>query len=407
MYFLENVMSFNDLGSELLDEFDSYDDHECVRRFVLEDNIVAFIAVHNANLGPALGGCRMMPYATETEAVNDVLRLSRGMTYKNALAGLPLGGGKAVIIGDHRTQKTPELMQAMGAAVESFEGNYVTAEDSGSGEEDMVEIAKFTEHVTGLPPEMLEGSEYGELGGNPSPLTALGCYHGIKAAIAHRYNNKKTLADLTISIQGVGAVGLALAQLLKQDGAKLIITDISEEGLTRAKKELGDVEIVKPDEIFGVEADVFAPCAMGGILNDQTISELKVDIVAGAANNQLLASHHDKVLMGKEILYIPDYVINSGGVICVGYEYFRKSDYNPQDFNIERGSMVNHVERIGQTVTDNILAAQEQGRPTGETADQLAEEKFLKGGALADMNDDTSEEDQANYGSTGGTRLVQ
>lgn len=401
-------MSFNDLGPELLDEFESYDDHECVRRFVLEGDIVAFIAVHNTNLGPALGGCRMMPYASEAEALNDVLRLSRGMTYKNALAGLPLGGGKAVIIADHRTQKTPELMQAMGAAVESFEGNYITAEDSGTGEEDMVEIEKFTEHVTGLPPEMLEGSEYGELGGNPSPLTALGCYHGIKAAIAHHYNNEKTLADMTVSIQGVGAVGLALAHLLKQDGAKLIITDISEEGLAQAKKELGDIEIVEPDEIFGVEADVFAPCAMGGILNDKTIVELKVDIVAGAANNQLLSPHHDKILMDKEILYVPDYAINAGGVICVGYEYFRKADYNPQDFYIERGRMVNHVERIGQTVLEVIRDAQAYARPTGETADHMAEEKFLKGEALADMHDDAAnEEGQASYGLAGGTRLVQ
>ena len=148
-------MNFTELGSELLNEFDSYDEHEHVRRFELADGIIAFIAVHNTNLGPALGGCRMLPYATEAEAINDVLRLSRGMTYKNAMAGLPLGGGKSVIIGNHRTQKTSELMQAVGAAVESFEGAYITAEDSGTAEEDMVEMAKQTGHVVGLPPEML------------------------------------------------------------------------------------------------------------------------------------------------------------------------------------------------------------------------------------------------------------
>ena len=202
----------------------------------------------------------------------------------------------------------------------------------------MLEIAKETPHVTGLPPEMLAGSEYGELGGNPSPLTALGCYEGIKAALAHRHSNQKTLKDMTVSIQGVGAVGLALAKLLSQDGAKIIATDISEEGLEQAKKEIPTIQIVKPEEIFAAEADIFAPCAMGGALNDDTIAQLKCEIIAGAANNQLLKSHHDKMLADKDILYIPDYVINSGGVICVGYEYFRKSGYNPQDFDIERGA---------------------------------------------------------------------
>ena len=401
-------MSFSDLGPELLNEFDSYDDHEQVRRFVLEDGLVAFIAVHNTNLGPALGGCRMKPYASEAEAIDDVLRLSRGMTYKNAMAALPLGGGKAVIIGNHRTQKTPELMQTMGAAVESFDGSYVTAEDSGTTEEDMVEIEKFTSHVTGLPPEKLEDSEYGELGGNPSPLTALGCYHGIRATVAKRYSGAKSLSGLTVAIQGAGAVGLEMAKLLKQDGAKLIIADISDEHLEMAKKELGDIDVVQPDEIFGVEADIFAPSAMGGILNDDTIKQLKVDIIAGAANNQLLKSHHDKVLFDKNILYIPDYVINSGGVICVGYEYFRKSNYNPQDFNIERSSMVHHVENIYQTVTDIIEMSQKNSAPTGETADKLAEEKFLEGAALADMNDnESSAAGQTSFGSNGGTRLVQ
>lgn len=397
------MMDFQDLDPAILAEINSYDEHEHVRRFQLDGDIVGFIAVHNTNLGPALGGCRMRAYGSEGEAINDVLRLSRGMTYKNAMAGLPLGGGKAVIIGNHRTQKTEELMQAMGMAVESFEGAYVTAEDSGTGEEDMVAIAEHTEHVTGLPPEMLEGSEYGELGGNPSPLTALGCYHGIKAAIDFRYGGQKSLKDVKISVQGVGAVGLELCQLLKQDGASLIITDISEEGLAEARNVLGDVEIVEPDHIFAVEADILAPCAMGGALNDETIDQLKADIIAGAANNQLLNAYHDKMLLSKNILYVPDYVINSGGVICVGYEYFRKSGYNPQDFNIERGSMVAHVERIGQTVTDILVAAKDRNLPPGEAADQLAEEKFLKGVAL----DDSNPEDPPSYGSAGGTRLVQ
>ena len=346
----------------------------------------------------------MTTYVNEIDAIDDVLRLSRGMTYKNALAGLPLGGGKAVIIGNPFEQKTEALMEAMGEAVESFEGAYITAEDSGTGEQDMVAISRQTPHVTGLPPEMLEGSDYGELGGNPSPLTALGCYHGIKATIAHRYEGERELRDMTVSIQGVGAVGLALARLLHQDGAKIIATDINEAGLDIAKKEINDIEIVAPEEIFTANADIFAPCAMGGAINDQTIEQLKVDIIAGAANNQLASPYHDKMLKSKNILYVPDYVINSGGVICVGYEYFRNSSYNPQDFNLERGSMVAHVERIGKTVSTILETAQDRDLPTGETADQLAEEIFLKG---AELNTDSNSEDASSYDPAGGTRMVQ
>lgn len=393
-------MNIQDLNSDFLSQIPSYDDHEHVRRFELSDEVVAYIAVHNTNLGPALGGLRMTKYTSEGEAINDVLRLSKGMTYKNAMAGLPLGGGKAVIIGDPKTQKTPELMEAMGRAVASMDGAYITAEDSGTGEEDMVCIARHTDHVTGLPPEMLADSDYGELGGNPSPLTALGCYHGILETIKYRYQDAKTLKDMHVSVQGVGAVGLELCQLLKQDGAKLTVADISEEGIERAKKILGDIDVVGVDEIFSVEADIFAPCAMGGALNDQTIEKLNVDIIAGAANNQLLDKYHDKMLKSKNILYVPDYVINSGGVICVGYEYFRKSDYNPQDFNIERGSMVNHVEGIGKTVLDILKQAETRNLPTGETADQLAEEKFLKGAAL-------NQEESSNFDAAVETRLVQ
>ncbi|MEM9469376.1 MAG: Glu/Leu/Phe/Val dehydrogenase dimerization domain-containing protein [Pseudomonadota bacterium] len=391
-------MSVADLSKELLSTFSSFDDHEHVRRFELEEGIVAFIAVHNTNLGPALGGCRMRAYKDESEAINDVLRLSRGMTYKNAMAGLPLGGGKAVIIGDPKIDKTPALMEAMGKAVDSFEGAYITAEDSGTAEEDMVSIAKETDFVTGLPPEMLEGSKYGELGGNPSPLTALGCYHGIKAAIDFRYNGEKELKDMTVSIQGVGAVGLELAKLLHQDGAKLIICDVSEENLKAAQQEIPTAEVVDPMDIYGVEADIFAPCAMGGVLNDNTIELLKVGIIAGAANNQLLEDHHNQMLQSRNILYVPDYVINSGGVICVGYEFFRNSGYNPQDFNIQRGSMVKHVESIGKTVTEILERAEEITKPTGETADKIAEERFLKGSALNDNEeaDDSAESPSSN-----------
>ncbi len=396
-------MIFKDLDKATLEKNTSFDHHETVRRFLLgpDTETVAIVAVHNTNLGPALGGCRFYPYADENAALTDVLRLSRGMTYKNAMAGLPLGGGKAVIIGNPRTDKTEEMMSDLGDGVESFEGKYVTAEDSGTTEEDMLVMSKKTEHVTGLPPEYFHGKDFGELGGNPSPLTALGCYRGIRAAVHHRYGGD-ALMGLKVSVQGIGAVGLELCKLLKQDGVELFVTDINQANLDRAKAELGEITIVAPDEIYEVEAEVFAPCAMGGVLNDDTIPRLKAHIVAGAANNQLLKAHHDIQLLDKNILYVPDYVINAGGVICVGYEYFRKSGYNPLDFDITRESMVAHVERIGQTVTDVLSYATAHHLGTGEAADKLAEEKFMGGKPL-----ETSSEPPASFGQGGGRTLVQ
>ena len=396
-------MIFKDFDKATLEQNTSFDHHETVRRFLLgpDSEITAIVAVHNTNLGPALGGCRFRPYKNEEEALTDVLRLSRGMTYKNAMAGLPLGGGKAVIIGDFRKDKTEELMEDMGEGVESFDGKYVTAEDSGTTEEDMLAMSRHTEHVTGLPPEYLRGKDFGELGGNPSPLTALGVYHGLRAAAHHRYGGN-SLMGLKVAVQGIGAVGLELCKLLKQDGVELFLTDIDEKSLANARAELGAGHIVSPDEIYDVDAEVFAPCAMGGILNDDTIPRLKAHIVAGAANNQLLKTHHDIQLLDKNILYVPDYVLNAGGVICVGYEYFRKSGYNPLDFDITRESMVAHVERIGQTVTDVLSYATVHHLGTGEAADKLAEEKFMGGKPL-----DTNSEPPASFGQGGGRTLVQ
>ncbi|MFA5593624.1 MAG: Glu/Leu/Phe/Val dehydrogenase dimerization domain-containing protein [Micavibrio sp.] len=399
------MMIFKDLDKETLTNNASFDGHETVRRFLLgaDSEIVAIAAVHNANLGPALGGCRFRAYATEDEALTDVLRLSRGMTYKNAMAGLPLGGGKAVIIGNPRTDKNKELMEDMGEAVESLEGKYVTAEDSGTTEEDMLIMSGRTEYVTGLPPEYFQGKDFGELGGNPSPLTALGCYHGLKAAVHHRFG-ARDLKGLKVAVQGVGAVGFDLCRLLKQDGVELVITDIDEAHLAKAAASLGGAMVVAPDEIYDVEADVFSPCAMGGILNDDTIPRLKTRIVAGVANNQLLKSHHDMQLMDSDILYVPDYVINAGGVICVGYEFFRKSGYNPLDFDITRESMVAHVERIGQTVSDVLAHAKVNHLGTGEAADKIAEERFMGGKPLEDVS---SSEPPASFGQGGGRTLVQ
>ncbi len=396
-------MIFKDLTKAELEKNTSFDSHETVRRFLLgpDSETVAIAAVHNGNLGPALGGCRFFPYISEEAALTDVLRLSRGMTYKNAMAGLPLGGGKAVIIGDFRKDKTESLMEDMGEAVESFDGRYVTAEDSGTTEEDMLAMSKKTEHVTGLPPEFFQGKDFGELGGNPSPLTALGVYRGIRAAVHHRYGGD-TLSGLKVAVQGVGAVGLGLCKLLKQDGVELFITDVDQQRLSEAKDLLG-AHAVARDEIYDIESEVFAPCAMGGVLNDDTIPKLKAHIVAGAANNQLLKSHHDIQLLDRNILYVPDYVINAGGVICVSYEYFRKSGYNPLDFDITRETMVAHVERIGQTVTDVLSHATAHRMGTGEAADRLAEERFMGGKPL----DTVTQEPPASFGQGGGRTLVQ
>ncbi len=396
-------MIFNDMNKMALGGNTSFDSHETVRRFMLGEDSerVAIVAVHNTALGPALGGCRMRPYASEEEALTDVLRLSRGMTYKNAMAGLPLGGGKAVIIGDFKKDKDEALMEEMGDAVETFEGKYITAEDSGTTEEDMLIMSRRTEHVTGLPPEYFNGKDFGELGGNPSPLTALGVYRGLRAAVHHRYGGD-SLSGLKVAVQGVGAVGFELCKLLKQDGVELFITDIDEQRLGVIGKMLG-AHVVGLDEIYETDAEVFSPCAMGGILNDNTIAKLKAQIVAGAANNQLLQSHHDIQLLDKNILYVPDYVLNSGGVICVGYEYFRKAGYNPLDFDISRDAMVAHVERIGQTVTDVLSYARVHHLGTGEAADKLAEEKFLGGKPL----EAGSQEPPASFGQGGGRTLVQ
>lgn len=395
-------MTYEDLDEGVLSTFDSYDHHETVRKVMLSSDLTAYLAVHNTNLGPALGGLRMRAYANDREAINDVLRLSRGMTYKNAMAGLPLGGGKAVIIGNPFTQKSESLMHEIGDAVESLEGKYITAEDSGTGEADMLAISSRTEFVVGLPPEHLAGKDFGELGGNPSPLTALGVYRGIQAAVKHKLG-RDTLSGLTASVQGVGAVGLETCKLLKQDGVKLIVTDVNEAQIKAAQAELGDVTVVSPDDIYTVAADIFVPSAMGGILNDKTIPLLKSVIVAGAANNQLLVPYHDKILADRGVLYAPDYVINAGGVICVGYEYFRKSGYNPLDFDMTRESMVEHVERVGQNVADVLTYAHDHHLTPGVAADRLAEERFMGRDGLKS----SSSENPPSYGRGGGRTLVQ
>ena len=339
-------------------------DHEQVV-FVSDDKsgLKAIIAVHNSNLGPALGGCRMWPYASEEEAVRDVLRLSRGMTYKSAMANLKLGGGKSVIIGNPRTHKTPELLAAFARALEQLNGRYIAAEDSGTSVADMKYMTQFTQHVAGIHDKP---SDAGTRSGDPSPATAYGTFIGIKAAVKERLG-RDSLEGLRVAVQGVGNVGFDLARQLKEAGAQLWVTDIHREPLVQAGKELG-ATVVAPDEIFGLDVDVFAPCALGAILNDTTIPQLKASIVAGAANNQLAEARHGLELMKRGILYAPDYVINAGGIIDVYHERI----------GFDRAVLLKHIEGIHDNLMEVFERARKEERPTGEVADAIAEERFQR-----------------------------
>lgn len=367
-------MSYTDLSPDALARFPDYDDHEHIRRIEdPETGLIAFIGVHNRNLGPALGGCRMRPYESEDAALTDVLRLSRGMTYKNALAGLPLGGGKSVIIGDPFKMKTPELMQAMGRAVQGMNGHYITAEDSGTGEHDMIAMAKETKFVVGLP------QQTGDLGGNPSPVTAWGVFNGLRAGVKQRYGSD-ALAGLKVAVQGLGAVGHDLCRFLHGEGVELVVTDIRQSLIDQVKNELPGIRVVAPDDIFAVEANVFAPCALGAQLNADTIPQMKFDIIAGAANNQMATPDDEDRVAQKRILYVPDYAINAGGVIAVAYEYFHSTGKNPFTTPLTREAMMAHVGQIGRTIEQIFILAETQKITTGRAADSLARSIFSQPG---------------------------
>jgi leucine dehydrogenase len=358
----------------------SFDAHEQVIHF--EDaalGLQAIIAVHNTNLGPSLGGCRVYPYAQFDDAVTDVLRLSRGMTYKSALAGLPLGGGKAVIIGDPKAIKSHDFMARFGEAVELLMGAYITAEDVGSNEEDMIAISSKTSFVAGLPHAPSSNRE--SVAGNPSPVTAYGVYCGLKGC-SHSVFGSSNLKDKKIAIQGLGAVGYALAQYLVKDGAELIVADINPAAVARAQSEFAaKVTIGDVATIHAVDADIFAPCALGAGLNDKTIPEIRAKIIGGAANNQLAEQRHDEMLMKRGITYAPDYAINSGGITSVGYEYFERTGRNPYPYPLTRERMNAHVENIGATLERIFTLSRNKGIGTGEAANQLAEEIFRDGQA--------------------------
>ena len=344
-----------------MDLFERMDDMGHERVLVCsnpEVGLRAIIAVHSNVLGPGLGGVRMWPYASTEEALLDALRLSRGMTYKAAVAGVQLGGGKAVIIGDPKKDKSEVLFRAFGRAVESLGGRYITAEDVGTNARDMEWIATETRWVTGLPIDR-GGS------GDPSPVTARGVLSGIRAAAQKRWGSP-SLAGRTVAVQGLGNVGGFLAGFLHHEGALVVGCDIDRAAVEAARDGNGVVP-VEPDAIYDVEADVFAPCALGAILNPQTIPRLKVGIVAGGANNQLAEPERDgAALEGRGILYAPDFVINAGGLINVYSEYV----------GYDRERALRMADRIFDTTLRVFEIAESEKIPTWLAGDRLAEERI-------------------------------
>ncbi len=335
----------------------SYDNHEnVVFMDDAETGLQAIIAIHNTNLGPAVGGCRMFPYADKSEALEDVLRLSRGMTYKSALAGLPMGGGKAVIIGDPSHQKTPAMLSKMGQFIDSLNGQYISAEDSGTNVSDLKLMAQETEYVLGV-------NDQQEFGGDPSPLTAHGIFCGIQASLEHKFG-RASLNGSRIAIQGAGAVGRSLAKKLIDAGAEVFVADINDHNI-RAAQDLG-AQAVAIDNIVSFDADVFAPCAMGAVINDVTITKLSAAIVAGGANNQLAVPQHGEMLRKRGVLYAPDFVINAGGIIeiCRQYQNASVDDCYAQ------------IEKIGSTLTQIFEQSSEQKVCTSLVAEQIAEQNF-------------------------------
>lgn len=323
-----------------------------------ETGLKAIVAIHNTILGPSLGGTRMWTYKNEMEALTDALRLSRGMTYKSSVAGLNLGGGKAVIIGDSKTQKSEALMRRFGKFINSLAGKYITAEDVGISTKDMEYIKMETDFVTGLP-ENMGGS------GDPSPVTAYGVYIAMKASAHEKWGNE-SLSGKKIIVQGIGHVGESLVNYLVKDGAKVFINDINETRLKAVAKETG-AEVISAEKVYDMEMDIYAPCALGATVNTDTLNRLKCSIICGSANNQLADENiHGKMVIEKGILYAPDFVVNAGGIINVYYEL--------EGYNRERA--LAHAEKIYQTTLNIFKVAKEQSIPTYMAANRLAEKRI-------------------------------
>jgi leucine dehydrogenase len=329
--------------------YPDFDEHEGVHLFRDRGTgLTAVIAIHSTHLGPSAGGARFWHYPDPSAAITDALRLSRGMSFKNAMAGLPMGGGKGVILADPLRTKTPEMLAAFGRAIESLGGAYVTAEDVGMTDADMVEIGKATRHVSGLP--VAEGSA----GGDPGPSTSRGVYLGVLAAIRIALG-KNDAAGVHVAIQGVGSVGAGLARLLAQDGARLTIADIDPGRARAIAAELG-ATVIAASEIMTIEADVLSPCALGAILNERSIEALRVAAVAGGANNQLAAPADADRIHARGVLYAPDYVINAGGIINVVLEYLGQGDRAEVDARV--GKIPERLEAIwAESAASGVPAA--------------------------------------------------
>jgi leucine dehydrogenase len=322
-----------------------------------ESGLRAIVAIHDSTLGPALGGCRFWHYESEAHAIDDVLRLAQGMTFKNAVADLPLGGGKAVILADEARTKTPAMLRAFGRFIESLDGRYITAEDVGFSVEDIEVVGGETRHVAG----------HAAGTGDPSPMTAYGVYHGMRAAVNHRFG-ADSMRNMRVAIQGVGQVGWHLCELLHREGAKLVVCDVDETRVSEAVSKF-DAAAVAPDRIFDQDVDVFSPCALGSVLNDTTIDRLRASVIAGAANNQLAESRHGELLRERGIVYAPDYVINAGGVIDIAAG--RENSSDPE-------STRRQVAAIGDRIAALLERADREDRPTGDVADDLALERLAR-----------------------------
>jgi leucine dehydrogenase len=321
----------------------------------------AIIAVHNTVLGPALGGTRMWMYQNEQEALTDVLRLSRGMTYKNAISQLNLGGGKAVIIGDAKTMKSEALFRRFGQFVNTLAGSYITAEDVGISPADMVHVSKETKHVVGLPGKS----------GDPSPVTAFGVYMGMKAAAKHQFGSD-SLVGKKVAVQGIGHVGAYLVEHLVAEGARVTITDINEAALQQLSAKYG-VSVVAADNIYDVDMDIYAPCALGATVNDATLARLNCSIIAGAANNQLKEeAKHGRILMDRGIIYAPDFALNAGGVINCFSEV--------EGLSLEWAKQ--KAQEIYTTIDHILIRSQKEGVPSYQVANQMAEERIRAKGSL-------------------------
>ena len=348
----------------MIHEHPDFDGHEqVIFCHDTQAGLRAIIAIHSTVLGPAAGGCRMHPYATEADALTDVLRLSKGMTYKNSAAGLPLGGGKCVIIADPDSPHKPALLEAFAKHVQALQGRYWTAIDIGVGPEDADILAQTCDFI------FARASQY-EPGFNPSSFTAYGGFIGIRAAVKAVFGNDD-LTGIRVAVQGLGATGYVLSKHLHEAGARLTVADVRPEMVDRAVAEFG-AEAVSPDAIHAADVDVFAPCALGAGLNDQTIPEITARVICGLANNQLAASRHGQALADAGIAYVPDYVVNAGGMMGASTVIFSE---------LSRDASIRRIEGLHDTITAILERAASHGRPSADIADEMAVERIRNAAA--------------------------